>query len=81
MNAGNIDSKKMAALLSIASKKLGTTPETLKAQLESGSFDKALGNLPPSQQAKLKKALSDPKSAEKMLGTPQAQEIYKKIQK
>ena len=81
MNTGNINKKKIAALLSIASKKLGTSPENLKAQLESGSFDKALGNLPQAQQAKLKKALSDPKTAEKMLGTPQAQEIYKKLQK
>ena len=81
MNTGNIDSKKMAALLSIASKKLGTSPENLKAQLESGSFEKALGNLPAQQQQKLKKALSDPKTAEKMLGTPQAQQIYKNLQK
>lgn len=77
----NIDSKKIEALLSVASKKLGTDPNTLKNQLENGSFDKALGNLPQSQQAKLMKALSDPKSAEKLLSTPQAQEIYKKLQK
>ena len=77
----SIDSKKMAALLAIASKKLGTDPNTLKTQLENGSFDKALGNLPQGQQAKLKQALSDPKTAEKLLSTPQAQEIYKKIQK
>ena len=80
MNNG-FDQKKMSALLGIASKKLGTSPEALKAQLESGSFDKALGNLPKMQQAKLRQALSDPKTAEKMLSTPQAQEIYKKLQK
>lgn len=77
----SIDPKKMAALLAIASKKLGTDPNTLKSQLESGSFEKALGNLPQGQQAKLKQALSDPKTAEKLLSTPQAQEIYKNIQK
>ena len=60
---------------------IASVKRNLKAQLESGSFDKALGNLPQAQQAKLKKALSDPKTAEKMLGTPQAQEIYKKLQK
>lgn len=77
----NIDPKKMSALLAIASKKLGTSPEALKAQLESGSFDKALGNLPQAKQNKLRQALSDPKSAEMLLSTPQAQEIYKKLQK
>ncbi len=80
MNA-NIDPKKMQALISIASKKLGTDPNTLMSELENGSFDKALGNLPQSQQAKLKQALSDPRTAEKLLSTPQAQNIYKNLNK
>ena len=80
MNTG-IDPRKLSALLSIASKKLGTDPDTLRSQLESGRFDKALSNLPASQQSKLKKALSDPKSAEKLLSTPQAQDVYKNLGK
>ena len=76
-----MDPKAMNALLTLASKKLDTSPDTLRAQLENGSFDKALGNLPQGQQAKLKQALSDPKTAEKLLSTPQAQQIYKKLQK
>ena len=77
----NFDPNKFQALLDIASKKLGTDPGTLRSQLESGSFDKALGNLPVSQQSKLRQALSDPKTAEKLLSTPQAREIYKKLGK
>ena len=77
----NIDPKKLSALLSIASKKLGTNPATLRSQLESGSFDKALSSLPQTQRSKLKKALSDPKSAEKLLSDPQAQKIYKTLGK
>lgn len=78
---GNIDSKKLAALLSIASQKLGTDPATLKSQLESGSFEKALGNMPQGQAQKLRQAMSDPKTAEKLLSDPKAKEIYKKLQK
>lgn len=77
----NFDPNKFSALLNIASKKLGTDPNTLRSQLESGSFDKALGNLPQAQQSKLRQALSDPKTAEKLLSTPQAREIYNKLQK
>ena len=76
-----MDHKALSALLSLASKKLGTSPEVLKSQLESGSFDKALSNLPQNQQSRLKQALSDPKTAEKLLSTPQAQSIYRKLQK
>ena len=77
----NIDSKKMAALLAMASKKLGTTPDALKSQLESGKFDKALSSLPKGHQEKLKRALSDKNSAQQLLSDPRAQEIYKKLQK
>ncbi len=76
-----LNEKQLASLLSVASKKLGTTPETLKHQMESGAFDKALGSMNRTDAERLKQALSNPKIAEKILSTPQAQEIYKKIAK
>ncbi len=66
-------------LLNLASKKLGTTPEELQAQLESGSFEKAVSGMNPTDSKRLKEALANPKVAEKILSTPQAQEIYKKL--
>ena len=77
----NIDPKALNALLGIASKKLGTSPETLQRQLQQGKFDQALGTMPSNEAAKLKKALSDPKKAEKILSTPQAKAIYEKLMK
>lgn len=77
----NINPNQLDALLKIAGKKLGTTPERLKSQLESGKFDNAMGNMSQSQSEMFKKALSDPEFAKKLLSTPQAQELYKKLGK
>lgn len=73
------DSKTLAALLKIASSKLGTTPEKLEAQLKDGTFEQALGNMKGREAASLKAALSDPNSAEKILSTPQAKALYEKL--
>ncbi|MCD8327935.1 MAG: hypothetical protein LUC25_02435 [Ruminococcus sp.] len=76
-----INDKQLEALLSVASKKLNTSPETLKSQLESGVFDQALSSMNKTDAERPTKALSDPKVAQKILSTPQAQEIYKKLSK
>ncbi|MCC8192348.1 MAG: hypothetical protein LIO41_04840 [Ruminococcus sp.] len=76
-----INDKQLETLLSVASKKLNTSPETLKSQLESGVFDQALSSMNKTDAERLTKALSDPKVAQKILSTPQAQEIYKKLSK
>lgn len=77
----NMNEKQLDALLKMAGKKLGTTPENLKAQLESGTFDKAISGMTPQQSMLFKQALSDKQLAEKILSSPQAQEIYKKLSK
>lgn len=69
----------LQALLSIASKKLNTDPATLQRQLQDGTFEKALSSMPGNEAAMLRQALSNPKTAEKILSTPQAQAIYKKL--
>lgn len=78
-NFENPDPKTLGALLKIASAKLGTTPEKLEAQLKDGTFEKALGNMKGNDAAKLRAALSDPKSAQKILSTPQARALYRKL--
>ena len=75
----SMDPKAMQALLAVASRKLGTTPDVLKGQLESGVYDRALG-MPQNEAMMLQKALSDPKTAEKILSSPQARAIFKKLQ-
>ena len=45
----SMDPKAMQALLAVASKKLGTTPDVLKGQLESGVYDRALQGMPQNE--------------------------------
>lgn len=71
--------KALQALLSVASKKLGTTPDVLQRQLQDGTFEKALSSMPGNDAAMLRQALSNPKTAEKILSTPQAKAIYDKL--
>lgn len=61
-NLNQMNPQALQALLGIASKKLGTTPEKLQQQLQDGTFEKALGNMPGNDAAKLKQALSNPKN-------------------
>ncbi|MDO4945029.1 MAG: hypothetical protein Q4E74_07500 [Ruminococcus sp.] len=78
-NLNNINPQALQGLLSVASKKLGTTPEKLQKQLQDGTFEQALAGMPKNEAAMLTQALSNKATAEKILSTPQAQAIYKKL--
>lgn len=75
----NMSQKNLDALLALASKKLGTSPEELRKSLENGNLSNALKGMSASDNAALQQALSNPKLAEKLLSTSQAQEMFKKI--
>lgn len=70
-------------LLSMASKKLGCTPDQLREQLESGQLEQSIKNSNPTDpsMAKFKQMISDPKAAEKLMKDPNAAEILKKLNK
>ena len=78
-NSSDMNPAVVAAMLKMASGKLGTTPDKLKSQLESGSTDKLLSSMDSKQAQMLKQALADKKTAEKILSSPQAQELMKKL--
>ena len=78
-NFNQLNPQALNALLGMASKKLGTTPEQLQKQLQDGTFEQALNGMPNKDAEKLKQALSDPKTAEKILSSPQAKAIYEKL--
>ena len=79
MNTNSIDPKKLNELLSAVSKKIGVPPEKLKSELESGKFDSALSSMGKNEAVKFQQAVSNPKIIEKMMSTPQAQALYKKL--
>lgn len=79
MNKNNIDPQKLSGLLSAVSKKIGVPPEQLKKELEEGKFDNALAAMNGNDAAKFRQAVNNPKMVEKLMSTPQAQALYKKL--
>ena len=75
----NIDTKKIASLLNVISKKIGVPPEKLKKELEEGKYDSALSAMSPNDAAKFQQAVNNPLIVEKMISSPQAKAIYEKL--
>ena len=66
-------------LLKSVSDKLRKSPEELKKASETGNIENLLGNLRPNDAQKIQKILSDKNAANKILSTPQAQSLIKKL--
>ncbi len=79
MNGNNIDPKKINGLLEAVSKKIGVPPDKLKKELEAGKFDSAISAMNKNDAAKFQQAVNNPKLVEKMMSTPQAKALYKKL--
>ena len=75
----NFDNKALQQLIEMASKKLGTTPEKLKMQINDGSLERAINNMGGDSGRILQNAMRDPKSAEKYLTNPAAKNFYKNL--
>ena len=75
----NIDPKKISGLLNAVSKKIGVPPEKLRTELEEGKFDSALSAMNSNDAAKFRQAVNNPKLVERMMSTPQAKALYKKL--
>ena len=69
----------MQALLKLAAQRLNTTPEALRAAAENGSLQNITGQENSPQAAQLKKVLSDPEAAKKLLSSPAAQQLFKAL--
>jgi hypothetical protein len=67
-------------LLSAAAKKLGCTPEQLKAQLQSGELEKKIRSAPKgSQMAGIAALMNDPAAMRKLMSDPQTAELIRKL--
>ena len=71
----------MERLLAQASKTLNTSPEALKAKMDTGKLDQIAAKMTPTQSKLFHQLLQNPKLAEKMMQTPKAQEMMKKYWK
>ncbi|MEG0899115.1 MAG: hypothetical protein RSD67_00020 [Oscillospiraceae bacterium] len=79
MNNTNLNPDQLNNLLNIAGKKLGTDPNQLRKNLESGKMNDVIKNMSPAQAAKINQLMSNPKALELMLNTPQARELLKRL--
>ena len=79
MNRNNIDPAKLSGLLKAVSGKIGVSPEKLQKELEEGKFDSALSGMNRNDAEKFRQAVNNPKLIEKMMSTPQAKALYKKL--
>lgn len=70
----------MEKMIQLASSKLGVSPEKLKSTLESGNLDDMLGSMRKEDADKLKKIIQDPSARNKLLNSPDAAKIIKKMQ-
>ena len=77
--ANNIDPKQLTGLLQAVSRKIGIPAEQLRSELEAGKFDSAIAAMDKKDAARFKQAVKDPKMVEKMMSTPQAMALYKKL--
>ncbi|MGN1126393.1 MAG: hypothetical protein ACI4RI_03035 [Ruminococcus sp.] len=74
-----INNSEINNLLNGLSERLNTTPEQLKANLEKGNLDSVVSKMSSGQAKRLQKILDNPQQSEKILNSPQAQAIIKKL--
>lgn len=75
----NMNPNKMNGLINAISKKIGVPPEKLQRELEEGKFDSALSAMNKKDAAKFQQAVNNPVLVEKLMSTPQAKALYKKL--
>lgn len=66
-------------LINTASQRLGTSPESLKKASEQGNVQDLLSGLSGDQAKKVQQILNDKEASQKLLNTPQAQALLKKL--
>lgn len=74
-----INNSEINNLLNGLSERLNTTPEQLRAHLEKGNLDSVVSKMSSGQAKRLQKILDNPEQSEKILNSPQAQAIIKKL--
>ena len=74
-----INNSEINNLLNGLSERLNTTPQQLKANLEKGNLDSVVSKMSSGQAKRLQKILDNPEQSEKILNSPQARAIIKKL--
>lgn len=72
-------SNKLNNLLGILSEQLGSNPQKLKKDVQSGNINEIVKNLNPKDAEKIKKVLSDKNAASGILSMPKAKKLLKDL--
>lgn len=71
--------KQIQNILNSLSQRLGESPDKLKANMQNGDMSKMFNNMDKKQAEKVQSILNDREKTEKLLSTPQAQALLKKL--
>ena len=71
----------LEALLKLAAQRMGTTPQALAQAAQKGDLSHIVGRAKTAEASALQKVLSDPEAAKKLLSTPQAQDLLRRLGK
>ncbi len=75
------DQKKIMDAIEMAAAKTGSDAQKLKGAASRGDFNQILASLNKQDAAKLNQLLSDKAATEKLLSSPQAQQLLKALMK
>ena len=73
----NLSQDQMDSLMQMAGKKMGTDPQKLKEQMQSGQMDGILKNLNPNQQAQIQNLMNNPAAIEQLMNSPKVRMLLK----
>ena len=73
------NNEQMNSMIEMLSQRLNADKAQVKDALEKGKLDKVLMNMDQKQAQKVSAILSDPEQSKKVLSTPQAQALIKKL--
>lgn len=74
-----MNQKSIDALINMVSKKMGTSSDELKKDLLKGNINKLTKGMSAEDSAKLKQALANKDLTQKILSSPEAQELMRKL--
>ncbi len=73
------NNEQINSLINQLSQRLNANSDDVKSALQKGNLDKVLKNMDPKQAQRIADILSDEQEAKKVLSTPQAQALIKKL--
>ncbi len=80
-NQAGLPPEKLDQLLRLASRQLGTNPQVLRRQLESGQIQQLVASLDPQRAQQVNALMNDTKKLEQLLGSSQVRQLLNHLKK